>query len=153
MQIYKKRKVYKQARVWLQPGQKQKQNLNRGNLLAQQLYHYVKEDGLTLSHQSKILPRTISRRKSSIFFDTIRRYSEKKMEQLNSTKENFIFEIIFSQIQVWSDDRLKACLAAGEVRKADISIALITWDQSFISVLFKDILEAISLILHYRTTC
>ena len=29
LQIHKKRKVYKQARVWLQPGQKQKQNLNR----------------------------------------------------------------------------------------------------------------------------
>ena len=35
----------------------------------------------------------------------------------------------------------------------DISIALIIWDQLFISVLFKDILGAISLILHYRTTC
>ena len=35
----------------------------------------------------------------------------------------------------------------------DISIALIIWDQLFISVLFKDILEAISLILRYRTTC
>ena len=32
LQIHKKRKVYKQAQVWLQPGQKQ--NLNRGNPLA-----------------------------------------------------------------------------------------------------------------------
>ena len=46
-------------------------------------YHYVKEDGLTLSHQNKISIRTISRRKSSIFFDIIRRYIEKWMEQLN----------------------------------------------------------------------
>ena len=30
--------------------------------------------------------RTISRRKSSIFFDTIRSYIEKKMEQFNSTR-------------------------------------------------------------------
>ena len=37
----------------------------------QQQYQYMKEDGLTLSHQNKILLRTISRRKSSIFFDTI----------------------------------------------------------------------------------
>ena len=29
----RRRKVHKQARVWLQPGQRQKQNLNRGNLL------------------------------------------------------------------------------------------------------------------------
>ena len=49
-------------------------------------YQYTKEDGLTLSHQNKILPRTISRRKSSIFFDTIKRYIENKMEQLNSAR-------------------------------------------------------------------
>ena len=35
----------------------------------------------------------------------------------------------------------------------DISIALIIGDQLFTSVLFKDILEAISLILRYRRTC
>ena len=35
----------------------------------------------------------------------------------------------------------------------DISIALIIWEQLSTSVLYKDILEAISLILHYRTTC
>ena len=52
----------------------------------QQPYQYTKEDGLTLNHQNKILLRTISRRKSLIFFDTIRRYSEKKMEQLNSAR-------------------------------------------------------------------
>ena len=54
------------------------------SLVQQQPYQYMKEDGSTLNHRNKILPRTISRRKSSIFFDTIRRYSEKKMEQLNS---------------------------------------------------------------------
>ena len=37
----------------------------------------------TLSHPSKISIRTISRRKLSIFFDTIKRYIEKEMEQLN----------------------------------------------------------------------
>ena len=47
---------------------------------------YTREDGLTLNHRNKILPRTISRRKSLIFFDTIRRYNEKKMEQLNSAR-------------------------------------------------------------------
>ena len=62
---------------------KAKQNHNRGHLLGQQRYHYVKEDGLTLSHQSKISIRTISRRKSLIFFDTVKRYIEKRMEQLN----------------------------------------------------------------------
>ena len=41
---------------------------------------------IDIEPSNKILLRTISRRKSSIFFDTIRRYIEKKMEQLNSTK-------------------------------------------------------------------
>ena len=41
---------------------------------------------LILNHHSKIPSRTIFRRKSSIFFDTIRSYIEKKMEQFNSTK-------------------------------------------------------------------
>ena len=38
-----------------------------------------------------------------------------------------------------------------EVRKGDISIALITREESFTSELFKDTLETISLILRYRT--
>ena len=58
-----------------------------------------------------------------------------------------------SQIQNWSDDRWKACLAAGGGPNEDISIALIIWEQLSISVLCKDILEAVSLILRCRTTC
>ena len=150
LQIHKS-KFHKQARVWLQPGQRQKQNLNRGNLLEQQRYHYVKEDGLTLSHQSKISIRTISRRKSSIFFDIIKRYSEKKMEQLNSTKSNSIFEVIIHRYRIGLMIDGKLVWLQSEDPNEDISIALIIWDQSFTSVLFKDILGAISLIPRYRT--
>ena len=104
LQIHKKSKFHKQAQVWLQPGQRQKQNLNREYSLGrQQAYQYMKEDGLTLSHQNKILFRTISRRKSLIFFDTIQRYSEKKMEQLNFARK-FHLRNHHSQIQNWSDD-------------------------------------------------
>ena len=39
LQIHKKSKFHKQARMWLQAGQRRKQNLNRGNLLAQQPSH------------------------------------------------------------------------------------------------------------------
>ena len=46
----------------------------------------LERNGLILNHQSKISSRAISRRKSSIFFDTIRSYIEKKMEQFNSTR-------------------------------------------------------------------
>ena len=38
-----------------------------------------------------------------------------------------------------------------EDQKEDISIALIFQEQLFISELFKDIQDAISLIFHYRT--
>ena len=40
-----------------------------------------------------------------------------------------------------------------EARKEDISIALMIQEEFFTSVLFKDILETILLILRYRTTC
>ena len=39
LQIHKKRKMYQQAQEWLQPGRRQKQNLNRGNLLVRQPSH------------------------------------------------------------------------------------------------------------------
>ena len=47
------------------------------------------------------------------------------MEQFNSGELNFIFEIIPHNVQHWSDERWKSCLSAGEVRKGDISTALI----------------------------
>ena len=105
--------MYQQAQEWLQPSRTQKKNLNRGNLLGQQRYQYTKEYGLILNHQSKISSRTISRRKSSIFFDTIRSYIEKKMEQFNSTRVKFHLRDHHLQIQNWSDDRWIACLVAG----------------------------------------
>ena len=72
------------------------------------------------------------------------------MEQLNSTKSNSIFEIIIHKYSiglmivgklVWQQ----------EVRKEDISIALMIREEFFTSVLFRDTLEAILLILRYRT--
>ena len=58
----------------------------------------------------------------------------------------------FPQIHYWSDDRWKACLAAGGGAKriyqycTDVSGIIV-----FISELFKDIQDAILLILYYRT--
>ena len=55
----------------------------------------------------------------------------------------------FPQSIHWSDDRWKACLAAGgRSKKGDSSTVLMIQEQLFISELFKDIQE---LILHYRT--
>ena len=56
------------------------------------------------------------------------------------------------QIQNWSDDRWKACLAARGGFKRRYQYCSDNFG-TIISVLFKDILEAILLILRYRTTC
>ena len=104
------------------------------------------EDGLTLNHQNKISIRAISRRKSSIFFDTIRRYIEKRMERLNSLESNFIFEIIIHKYIIGLMIDGKLVWLQEEDRNEDISIALIIREQFSTSVLFKDILETILLI-------
>ena len=75
------------------------------------------------------------------------------MEQLNSTRSNSIFEIIIHKYQRGLMIVGKLVWLQAEVRKEDISIALIIQEQLSTSVLFKDILETISLTLHYRTTC
>ena len=114
LHIHKKIKCHKQVSRLLQPDQKQKQNHNRENLLILQLsYRCTKENGLILSHQNPLSLRTKSRRKWSIFFNTNKQYSGKKMEQFNSGELNFIFEIIPHKYKHWSDDRWKSCLASG----------------------------------------
>ena len=60
----------------------------------------LKEYGLTLNHQSKISSLIICRRKSSIFFDSIRSYIENKMEQFNSTRLNSIYGSILFRYRI-----------------------------------------------------
>ena len=57
-------------------------------------------------------------------FDTIKRYSENKMEQLNFTKSNSIFEIIIHKYKFGLMIVGKLVWQQEEVRKEDISIAL-----------------------------
>ena len=73
------------------------------------------------------------------------------MEQLNSTKSNSIFEIINHKNRIGPMIVGKLVWQQEEVRKEDISIALIIREQFSTSVLFRDTLEAILLILRYRT--
>ena len=64
-------------------------------------------------------------------------------EQLQSQfPQKFLIGLTIVGKLVWQQE---------EVRKEDISIALIIRKESFISELFKDIQDAILLILHYRT--
>ena len=64
------------------------------------------------------------------------------MEQFNSGDLSFIFEI---NSHKYSIGQMK------EVRKEDISIALIFQEQFFTSVLFRHTPDVISLILCYKT--
>ena len=74
------------------------------------------------------------------------------MEQLNnSTKSNSIFEIIIHKYKFGLMIVGKLVWLQEEVRKEDISIALIIREHFSTSVLFKDILEAISFVQRYRT--
>ena len=131
----------------LQPDQRQKQNHKKENLLIQQLpYRYTKENGLILNHQNKLSLCTISRRKSSVFFDTIKQYSENKMEQLNSKELNSIFEIILHKYSTGLMIVGKLVWQQEEVQKEDINFALFIQEQFCTSVLFRDTLDVISLI-------
>ena len=69
----------------------------------------------------------------------------------NFNKIKFYLQNHFSQKQHWFDERWKSCVAVGGGSKKEISVVLIIWDQSIVSVLFKDTLEIISLILRYKT--
>ena len=73
------------------------------------------------------------------------------MEQLNSTKSNSIFEIIIHKYKFGLMIVGKLVWQQEKDRNEDISVALIIREQLSTSVLFKDILEAVSLILRYRT--
>ena len=75
------------------------------------------------------------------------------MEQLNSVESNSIFEIIIHKYINGLMIDGKLVWLQEEDRNEDISIALIIREQFSTSALFKDILEAISLILRYRTMC
>ena len=69
----------------------------------------------------------------------------------NSTRSNSIFENIIHKKKFGLMIVGKLVGLQEEVRKEDISIALIIREEFSTSVLFKDILEAISLIPRYRT--
>ena len=69
------------------------------------------------------------------------------MEQFNSGEINFIFEITLHKYSIGLMIVGNLVWQQEEVRKGDISIALIIREQSFTSELFRDTLETISLIL------
>ena len=101
--------------MWLQPGQRQKAkpSTERTCWERQQPHQHTKEDGLTLNHQKKILPRAnLSKKVINIHRhnQTLQREEDGAIE---FHKIKFHFRNHHSQMQNWSDDQWKACLAAG----------------------------------------
>ena len=111
--IHKKSELHKQASRWLQPEQRQKQNLNPENLLVQQQsYQCTKEDGLKLSHQNKNLASyDLSKKVISLLRHNPTLQREDGAIQFYKIK--FHLRDYHLPIQNWSDDRWIACLAAG----------------------------------------
>ena len=101
--------------------------------------------------ESSLSLRSRSRRKSSIFFDTVKRYNEKMTEQFNSGESSFIFGINFHRFLVGWMIVGKYAWQQEEDQKEDFSTALIFQEHLFTSELFKDTQDAVSLIVHYRT--
>ena len=113
LQIHKKIKCHKQVSRLLQPDQRQKQNHNRENLLIQQLpYRCTKEDGLVLSHQNKLAAYDLSTKVISLLRhnQTVQREDDGAIQFY---RIKFHLRNHSSQVQHWSDDRWKSCLAAG----------------------------------------
>ena len=105
---------------------RQKQNHNREYLLVQQQpYQYMKEDGLTLNHQNKILLHTIFRRKWSIFFDKIKRLQREDDGAIEFYKIKFYLRNHHSQIQVWSWWSLESLF--GCRRRFEKKISVLFW--------------------------
>ena len=111
----------------------------------------MKYSGLTLNRENPLSLRTRSRKKSSIFFDTAKRYNEKMTEQFNSGESSFIFGINFHKTNIGRMIVGKHAWRQEEDPKEDISTALIFQEQLFTSELFKDTQDEVSFILRYRT--
>ena len=92
LQIYLKNERHNRVFWILQPDQRQRQNHKRESLWNYRApFQWMKGCGLILNQQNLLFLRTRSRRKSSIFFDTVKRYNEKMTEQFNSGESSFIF--------------------------------------------------------------
>ena len=114
-------------------------------------YRCTKENGLTLSHQHQNLAAyEVSKKVISLLRhnQTVQREEDGAIE---FCKIKFYLRNHHSQVQLWSDDRWKACLAAGGGSKRRCQYCSDDSEELSTSVLFKDILEAISLIQRYRT--
>ena len=100
LQIHKKRKMYQQVQEWLQPGRRQKAKPQPRESIGTTTIPLCERIWIDIEPSKQVLESYNLSRKSSIFFDTIRSYIEKKMEQLNSTRQNSIYETIILKYKI-----------------------------------------------------
>ena len=114
------------------------------------IIHGKKEIGSILNQGNILSPSTRFRRKWFIFFVIVNKYIEED-GAVQFWRIEGIFRVNFHKFHMSLTIDGKHVWQQEEERKGDISIALIILVQFFTSVLFKDILETISLIQRYRT--
>ena len=133
LQIHMKIKRHKQVSRLLQPDQRQKQNHKRGNLLIRQVsYRCTKENGLTLRPSEPTLASyDVSKKVISLLRhnQTVQREEDGaiqfwriKFHLRNQSSQSTCIGLMSVGKLVWQQE---------EVRKEDISIALIIREQSF----------------------
>ena len=105
--------MYQQALVWWQPGQRQKQNLNRRELAGTTTIPLSERRWIDIEPSKQDLDSyDLSKKVINLLRhnQTLHREEDGAIE---FCKIKFYLRNHHSQIQNWSDDRWKACLAAG----------------------------------------
>ena len=154
LQIHKKSKFHKQARVWFAASSKakakpqQREPVDTPTVIPMHERIWIDIEPSKQNLASYDLSKKV--------INLLRHNQTLQREEdgaIEFYKRNFIFEIIIHKYIIGLMIDGKFVWLQEEVRKEDISIALIIREQFSTSVLFKDILETISLILRYRTMC
>ena len=151
LQIHMKIKSHKRVSRLLQPDQRQKQNHKREPVDTPSIIPMHERKWIDIEPSAPTLAAyDVSKKVISLLRhnQTVQREED---GQFNSGELNFIFEIIPHKYSFGLMSVGNLAWQQEEARKGDISIALIIREQSFTSVLFRDTLDIISLILRYRT--
>ena len=112
----------------------------RGIFWHERPFHWVKEFGLILYHQSKILDSHNLSKKSDQSSSTQSESTiESKMEQFNSTRLNSIHGLFSSNTKLVGQSMVSLFGCRRRIQTKISVLLWFSWGQSFISVLFKDI--------------
>ena len=116
LQIHKKRKMFQPVQEWLQPGRKQKQNLNRGKSAGTTttIPIQVKEVWIGIEPSKQDLESyNLSKKVINLLRHNQKLHREARWSNSILQESNSISRDHHPKIQNWCDDRWLACLAAG----------------------------------------